>query len=514
MNNKFINIIIIICTLSILGMPINTNAEDFRRDNESDISYNGNTIITDSQTISDKKYSSLTGGENALLVSGGSSIISNIYITKNGDEEGETSDFYGTNAGILVYNSATLTLNGGNILTSGKHSNGLFVYGTGIVEANELNIKTSNDNSGGIMVAGGGIINAKNLNVETSGNSSASIRSDRGGGKIQVSSGTYKTSGVGSPAIYSTANIEVKDSKLISESSEGVVVEGNNSVTLENVSLTDTNNTLNGNSETYKNIFLYQSMSGDATVGESTFIANNSDIITNKGDTFYVTNTSAKIELTNNVFTNNDGAFLRAEAAKWGNANNNGGNVEIKLTNQKVDGNIIIDNISSLDMSINSNSELHGYINKDNQSQNINISLDNNSVWILEDDSYITSLNNNKSDNSNIYLNGHKLYVNGISVSANNNVYSDEEENKNEENVDNNTNTENTETKKTSFNFDSNFFYQIGIAAGVLFILILIIIIMSRKKDPKEEIVQHDITTNKVLQENIITKDDNEKKEN
>ena len=258
MNNKFINIIIIICTLSILGMPINTYAEDFRRDNESDISYNGNTIITDSQTLSDKKYSSLTGGENALLVSGGSSIISNIYVTKNGDEEGETSDFYGTNAGILVYNSATLTLNGGNILTSGKHSNGLFVYGTGIVEANELNIKTSNDNSGGIMVAGGGIINAKNLNVETSGNSSASIRSDRGGGKIQVSSGTYKTSGVGSPAIYSTANIEVKDSKLISESSEGVVVEGNNSVTLENVSLTDTNNTLNGNSETYKNIFLYQ----------------------------------------------------------------------------------------------------------------------------------------------------------------------------------------------------------------------------------------------------------------
>ena len=306
----------------------------------------------------------------------------------------------------------------------------------------------------------------------------------------------------------------VKDSKLISESSEGVVVEGNNSVTLENVSLTDTNNTLNGNSETYKNIFLYQSMSGDATVGESTFIANNSDIITNKGDTFYVTNTSAKIELTNNVFTNNDGAFLRAEAAKWGNANNNGGNVEIELTNQKVNGNIIIDNISSLDMSINSNSKLHGYINKDNQSQNINISLDNNSVWILEDDSYITSLNNNKSDNSNIYLNGHKLYVNGISVSANNNVYSDEEENKNEENVENNTNTENTETKKTSFNFDSNFFYQIGIAAGVLFILILIIIIMSRKKEPKEEIGQHDITTNKVLQENIIIKDDNEKKGN
>ena len=155
--------------------------------------------------------------------------------------------------------------------------------------------------------------NAKNLTIETSGTSSAAIRTDRGGGTVTVDGGTYKTTGKGSPSIYSTANITVKNADLISTASEGVVIEGKNSVTLENVSLKDTNNTLNGQSTTYKNIFLYQSMSGDAATGEASFIAKNSKITTNKGDTIYVTNTTASITLENNTIINNDntGNFLR-----------------------------------------------------------------------------------------------------------------------------------------------------------------------------------------------------------
>ena len=141
------------------------------------------------------------------------------------------------------------------------------------------------------MVTGGGTLNATNLTVETQGNSSAAIRSDRGGGTMNVTGGTYTTHGQGSPAIYSTADITVNDAQLISTSSEGVVVEGANSVTLNNTILTDTNNTLNGQSETYKNIFLYQSMSGDASEGTAHFTANNSHIITNQGDTFSISPT-------------------------------------------------------------------------------------------------------------------------------------------------------------------------------------------------------------------------------
>lgn len=261
-------------------------------------------------------------------------------------------------------------------------------------------------------------MNAKNLTIETSGTSSAAIRTDRGGGTVNVEKGTYKTNGQGSPTIYSTADVTVKSASLTATSSEGVVIEGKNKVTLNNVKLTDTNNKLNGKSTTYKNIFLYQSMSGDAASGVSEFTSIDSTIITNKGDTIYVTNTKSKITLTNNKITNNDktGNFLRIQKDSWGNSGSNGGDVSLVLSNQKINGNIVVDSISTLDMSMSSTSYYEGSINNDNNAKEIKLSLDKSSKIKLTGDSYVTSLDNKDSTNSNIDFNGYKLYVNGKAI--------------------------------------------------------------------------------------------------
>ena len=267
------------------------------------------------------------------------------------------------------------------------------------------------------MTTGGGIMNATNLTINTAGTSSAAIRSDRGGGTVNVNKGTYKTTGKGSPAIYSTADITVKNATLISTSSEGAIIEGKNSITLENVDLTDTNNQLNGQSTTYKNIFLYQSMSGDAAEGTATFTSKNSNIITNKGDSFYVTNTTATINLENNTITNNDttGNFLRIQKDSWGNSGKNGGVVTLNLTNQEVNGNIIVDSISKLTINLSNNSILKGTINNSNEGE-VSLTLDNTSKVTLTENTYIKTLTNADSTNSNINLNGYKLYVNGIEL--------------------------------------------------------------------------------------------------
>ena len=98
------------------------------------------------------------------------------------------------------------------------------------------------------MTTGGGITKATNLTITTSGTSSAAIRTDRGGGTVTVDKGTYTTNGQGSPTIYSTADITVNDAKLIANASEGIVVEGANSVKINNCELTDSNTKLNGKS--------------------------------------------------------------------------------------------------------------------------------------------------------------------------------------------------------------------------------------------------------------------------
>ncbi|MBR1654402.1 MAG: hypothetical protein IJ690_05600 [Clostridia bacterium] len=416
----------------------------------SNISHTGATEISNNTTNDGQTYSSTTGSENSLLVTGGTSTISNPTITKSGDSDGDNSDFYGTNAAVLV-KEGTLNISGGTVSTNGSHANGVFAYSNGTINISDTNIKTSSNNSGAVMVTGGGTLTANNVTAETDGNSSAPIRSDRGGGTLTVNGGNYTSHGTGSPVIYSTADITVNDANLTSTASEGVVVEGKNSVTLNNVTMEATNTKLNGNSETYKSIFIYQSMSGDADVGTSSFTAKDSKIINNKGEIIFVTNTSTVIELENNEIINNDadGGFLKVTAAKWGTSGANGGNVTLNAINQKIAGDIYVDNISTLDLSLKNGSSYSGTINGENTAKTINITLDSSSTLTLTSDSYITSLNNDVADNSNINLNGHTLYVNGTAITSTDykgtTEVSDENnktsnatntENKNEENTD------------------------------------------------------------------------------
>jgi len=397
----------------------------------SNISYSGATEINENKEITSGEYSSETANENAILVNGNiETTLSNISVNKTGDSDGgDTTSFYGINSAILAKSGATLAIKDSTIITNATGANGTFSYGGSATTNNSSSdgttiniynskITTSKDNSGGIMTTGGGTTNAYNLTINTAGTSSAAIRTDRGGGTVTVDGGTYTTTGIGSPAIYSTADITVKNSTLMSKASEGIIIEGANSVKLDNCNLTDTNNKLNGQSTTYKNIFLYQSVSGDAAEGNAIFESSNSNFTTNKGDSFYITNTTATINLTNNTITNTDstGNFLRAQKDSWGNSGSNGGNVTLNLTNQKIDGNIVIDSLSVLNMSIKTGSSYKGKINTDNTAKSISINLDKNSTITLTGDSYISSLTDEDTSFSNINLNGYKLYVNGVAL--------------------------------------------------------------------------------------------------
>lgn len=388
--------------------------------NNKNPSYSSSNEISGDKTISDETYTSSTVSENAVLLSGdANATMDNVTVTKTGDTEtGDESSFYGNNSGVLAKDNADVTISNSSVNTSATGANGVFSYGSSKINISSSSIKTTGDSSGGIMVAGGGSITASNLNIETSGTSSAAIRSDKGGGSINVSKGTYKTTGVGSPSIYSTADIMVKDATLEATSSEGVVIEGKNSVTLENVTLLDTNNKLNGQSTTYKNIFLYQSMSGDADTGTSKSTAKNSTITTNKGDTLYVTNTDAVITLENNTIINNDstGNFLRIQKDSWGTTGQNGGSVTLTLKNQTVTGNIVVDSISTLSMELSDSSSFEGSINSSNEAKSITLKLSKNSKIKLTGDSYVTSLDDEDTSYKNIDFNGYKLYVNGKSV--------------------------------------------------------------------------------------------------
>ena len=155
----------------------------------------------------------------------------------------------------------------------------------------------------------------------------------------------------------------------------------------------------------------------DAATGKAVFSAKDSTITTNKGDSFYVTNTTATINLENNKIVNNDsdGNFLRIQKDSWGNSGSNGGTVTLNMTNQSATGNIVVDSISKLTMELKNGSSFKGKINSDNSGE-VSVILDKSSSIKLTGDTYVKSLINADSTNSNIDLNGYKLYVDGVEL--------------------------------------------------------------------------------------------------
>ncbi|MBR3195639.1 MAG: hypothetical protein IKF50_02975 [Clostridia bacterium] len=420
MKKKNLVRIMSIVTAAVLALSLtacgktNTDAAD-----QSTGAVTETASVTDTaETTVKEEITNTNDSEHAIEVSGETAEYANIKVTKNGDSDlGDEADFYGDNAAIFATEGATLTLTDIEVDTDGKHANAVFSYGEGTtVNISDSVITTSGDCSGGLMTTGGGTMNAENLDIHTTGNSSAAIRSDRGGGTVNVTGGTYTTDGKGSPVIYSTADITVSDAALVSTASQGVVVEGRNSVTLNNVTLAADNNTKNSDkSDWYQAVMIYQSMSGDAAQGLATFTMTDGSLTNMNGDVFFVNNTTAAITLENVEIVNQDtdGVFLRAAAAGWGSEGSNGGKVNLTLNNQTLEGDILVDSVSALNMYLASKTVYTGAVNEENEGE-VYVEIESGSKWVLTGDSYITSLT---CDADGIDLNGHTLYINGKAYS-------------------------------------------------------------------------------------------------
>ena len=370
-------------------------------------SYDAVTDMTEDTTENGKTYSSTGTDENAIHVSNDASVnLSDFTVTRNSSEStgGDQSSFYGIGAGILV-TDGTAELKNGTITTDAKGGAGVFSYGGGVVNISDTTITTSQDTSGGIHVAGGGTLNAKNLTVETAGESSAAIRSDRGGGTMTVNGGSYTSKGTGSPAVYCTADIDIQNARLTAEGSEAVCIEGLNSLKLTDCDLAG-DMPENEQNDCLWTVILYQSMSGDSEIGNSTFDMEGGTLTSHAGGLFYTTNTESSFYLKNVAITpsaSND-FFLKctgnANKRGWGQSGANGADCEFSADTQVMEGDVIWDSISTLDFTMKNSSTLTGAFVQDEScagnggSGYANLTIGSGCTWTVTGDSRITSLNN------------------------------------------------------------------------------------------------------------------------
>ena len=399
------------------------------------ITYAGATELTVEATEIGKAYLSEKTDENALLISTKEAVtISQPTISKTGSSNGgDNCSFYGVNAALLVKGGSTTTIKGGTISSDADGANGVFSYGgngghngaqgdgtTVIIE--DTKITTTGGGSGGIMTTGGGVMKAKNLTINTSGRSSAPIRSDRGGGIVTVEGGSYTSNGQGSPVIYSTADITVSNATLVSNMSEGAVIEGKNSITLNNCQMTVSNTRRNSHAQFLDGIMLFQSFSGDADKGNSHLNINGGSLTNKKGHLLHVTNTNAIISLNGVKLVNEDPekVLLSVCADGWKGAGNR---ATVNATHQQLEGIILVGSDAELTLTLADGSTFKGCIDGNitnaegnsvsKETGTVNVTLGDDCTWTLTADTYITSLTGNAS---RIKANGHRLFVNGKQI--------------------------------------------------------------------------------------------------
>ena len=396
--------------------------------------YTAAAEISSAAETTGESYVSNASDENALLIRTGDTVsVIDASVTKTGDSDGgDSCSFYGLNAAVLVMGGTEALISGGTVETSASGANGVFCYGGNggrngadgdgtTLYISGTTITTTGDGSGGIMTTGGGVTYAEDLTVTTSGRSSAAIRTDRGGGTVTANGGTYTTSGLGSPAIYSTADVTVRNAVLTSNLSEGVCIEGKNSITLENCSLTADNTQCNGNATFLDTIMIYQSMSGDADSGTSAFTMTGGSLTGLSGHLFHVTNTHAVITLDQVELTNEGSDILLSVCDDgWNGADNI---AEVYASRQALSGTLLVGDNSTLNLSLSDGSVFEGSVSgeitnaKGEQVSSsvgtVSVTLDETSTWVLTADTWISSFSGNAE---NVISNGHTLYVNGIAL--------------------------------------------------------------------------------------------------
>lgn len=403
----------------------------------ADIDYKGAVKITSADSQSGQTYASDTADESALLISTGDAVtIDDATVTKSGSSDGgDSCNFYGLNAAVLVKDGADVTITGGTITSDAMGANGVFCYGGNggrngaagdgtTLTIRDTVITTTGGGSGGIMTTGGGVTYAYDLTVTTSGQSSAPIRTDRGGGTVYVDGGTYTSNGLGSPTIYSTAEIHVSNAALTSNLSEGVCIEGKNSIELTNCDMTANNTKMNSNASFLDTIMIYQSMSGDADSGTSAFTMTGGSLTSKSGHVFHVTNTNAVINLNDVTILNEDAQniLLSVCADGWSGASNV---ATLNASKQTLAGTILVGSDSTLTLKLTYGSVLIGTISGSitnakgsvvsTQVGTVHVSLDGISTWTLTADTYVTSFT---GDASQVIANGYTLYVNGVALTG------------------------------------------------------------------------------------------------
>lgn len=352
-------------------------------------------------------------------------IASNLKLLKSSGitTDKDSSLYYGLNSALIIKDGSSIELSDSIIVTGVEYATALFSTGLNTnVNLNNVHLTTTKGNSPGVTSIDNAKVTANDMEVLTKGDNSPGINTMNNDSEITIENSIVNTEGINSPLIYTKGKITANNLKGTSTNSSLITMNSINNITITNSELT-TN--LQSDEENIAAINLFTETSkynrmnysnASLTIEDSSLTISSSSPFYKEAPLFNITNIETNINISNTDISYGSNVLFKITGNdKYGDQKENGGSVVFTATDLKLKGNIIVDEISSIDINLN-NTNYKGQINGDNASKDVDIVLDKTTKWELTGNSYIKTLTiqNGKISRikSQIKSNGYNIYYN------------------------------------------------------------------------------------------------------
>jgi hypothetical protein len=381
---------------------------------------NGAGAYTIAADVSESKkiYHSEKPDENALRVENGAIAgVDGASVEKRaGDATSlENALQFGLNAAVLTRANAQLLLINSDVTATALGAGGAFALG-GRAQLENSVVRATGASSFALAASGGGSISTKESNLSTQGASSPAIIAGIGG-ELFLEGGMTATGGEGSPVILARGSVTANNATLRANNAEAIAI-SNGSVTLGDCAVSGRmpDSAVAGTKFSPYCVALYQD--GGANGALSAFSMTRGALSAIRGDLFFVTNTGASIYLEGVSLSLAEGrALLRVSgndgSRGWGEAGKNGANCAVIAKNQQLTGDIVVDELSSVSLTLRGTTTYTGTINTANTARAAKVTLEDGATWTLSGNAYLTAFSGRVGG---IVTNGFTVYVNGAAL--------------------------------------------------------------------------------------------------
>lgn len=328
---------------------------------------------------------SLNNDESAVLVENGAKLIlTSVRLNKTGGHPSSPvwRELYGVNSALLANSGSNLLVETSTFNVHTSEADAITSQGAGTsvtVQGGQFNI--TRDRSTALRVTGGGFLKAEKVSVSTLGNKCPAVAACDDGSKAIVNEMKGSTNGVSSPLFFTSGELMATKCYMESGASQISTVEGNGSLTLDDCELIGAN---------YCGFLVY---SQDVREGEAHINITSCKLSSKGGAFFFVTNSDVSIHMQKNSIVRSGKVLLNACKDDWGIAGRNGGNVTLKADRQKLEGDVMVDSISSVRIILGKGSSLNGSVNSvGNPCAEARLYIAKGASWNPKESSYLTSL--------------------------------------------------------------------------------------------------------------------------